>query len=213
MRHCPITLVSSNIILALQNSFSTEYSVLKPLPQYLSNGKGNILITLHINLPSVTSCISSKTVLNSSGSLWHQYLGYSLLGTWKYECLYIGTSVVEEHATFLPCIWIQQGYLTESGNWMCELQWEVQSTFLDLTFTGPCIVNVFLSTTNKTQRYIIFFITVKALHVSSGLSAYHQELKSVHAAPGICQTCLLLPLVVAANEFELMMGRKTAWNM
>ena len=65
---------------------------------------------------------------------------------------------------------------------------------VDLTFTGPCIVTVFLSITNKMQRYIIFFIIVNAVHVSSGFSAHHQELKSVHAASGICQTCLLLQL-------------------
>jgi len=28
------------------------------------------------------------------------------------------------------------------------------------------------------QRYIIFFITVNALHVSGGFSAHHQELKN-----------------------------------
>jgi hypothetical protein len=59
---------------------------------------------------------------------------------------------------------------------------------------GPCIVNVFLSMTNKMQRCIIPFITVNALHVSNGFSAHHQELKTVHAASGICQTCLLLPI-------------------
>jgi hypothetical protein len=32
---------------------------------------------------------------------------------------------------------------------------------------GPCIVKVFLSTTNKMQRYTIFFI-VNAVHVLSG---------------------------------------------
>jgi hypothetical protein len=41
----------------------------------------------------------------------------------------------------------------------------------------PCIVNVFLSTTNEMQRYTIFFIVVSALHVSGGFSAHHQELK------------------------------------
>jgi hypothetical protein len=59
---------------------------------------------------------------------------------------------------------------------------------------GPCIVNVFLSMTNKMQRCIILFIIVNALPVLSGFSARNQELKSVHAASGICQTCLLLPL-------------------
>jgi hypothetical protein len=47
---------------------------------------------------------------------------------------------------------------------------------------GPCIINVLLSMTNKMQRCIILFIIVKAVHVSSGFSAHHQELKSVHAA-------------------------------
>ena len=47
-----------------------------------------------------------------------------------------------------------------------------------LTFMGPCIVNVFLSTTNKMQSYTIFFIVVIVLHVSSGFPAYHQELKN-----------------------------------
>ena len=32
------------------------------------------------------------------------------------------------------------------------------------------------------------------LHVSSGFSAHHQELKTVHTASDICQACLLLPL-------------------
>jgi hypothetical protein len=35
-----------------------------------------------------------------------------------------------------------------------------------------------LSTTNKMQRYKIFFIAVNALHVSGGFSAHHQELKN-----------------------------------
>ena len=48
--------------------------------------------------------------------------------------------------------------------------------FLYLTFMGPCIVNVFLSMTNKMQRCIILFINVNAVHVSSGFSAHHQEL-------------------------------------
>ena len=69
-------------------------------------------------------------------------------------------------------------------------------------FMGPCIVNVFLSMTNKMQCCIILFITVNDLHVSSGFSAHHHQLKSVHEASGICQTCLLLPLAVTANKFD-----------
>jgi hypothetical protein len=59
--------------------------------------------------------------------------------------------------------------------------------------------------TNKIQRCIILFIIVNALHFSSGFSAHHQELKSLHAASGICQTCqtcLLLPLAVTAKKFD-----------
>jgi len=37
------------------------------------------------------------------------------------------------------------------------------------------------------QRYIIVFITINALHVSGGSSAYHQELKAVYTASGICR--------------------------
>jgi hypothetical protein len=49
---------------------------------------------------------------------------------------------------------------------------------------GPCNVNVFLSTTNEMQRYTIFFTVVSALHVSSGFSAHHQELKNCTRSNG-----------------------------
>jgi hypothetical protein len=35
-----------------------------------------------------------------------------------------------------------------------------------------------LSVTNKMQRITVFFIVVKALHVSGGFPAHHQELKN-----------------------------------
>jgi hypothetical protein len=54
----------------------------------------------------------------------------------------------------------------------------ILSRLNNLTFIGPCIVNVFLSATNKMQRYTVFFIVVGVLHVSSGYSARHQELKN-----------------------------------
>jgi hypothetical protein len=56
------------------------------------------------------------------------------------------------------------------------------------------MILIFLSMTNKMQPCKILFIIVKVLHVSTGFSAHHQELKSVHAASGICQTVLLLQL-------------------
>jgi hypothetical protein len=53
------------------------------------------------------------------------------------------------------------------------------------------------------QRYTIFFITVNALHASDGFYAYHQELKTVHTASGICQACLLPPLTLAASKLDI----------
>jgi hypothetical protein len=48
---------------------------------------------------------------------------------------------------------------------------------------------ILLSTTNKMQRYTIFFIIVNVLHVSGGFSAHHQELKNcIHSSwyvPGL----------------------------
>ena len=61
---------------------------------------------------------------------------------------------------------------------------DVTYFFIFLTFMGPCIVKVFLSTTNKIQRYTIFFIVVSALPVSSGFSAHHQELKNCTCSIG-----------------------------
>jgi len=37
---------------------------------------------------------------------------------------------------------------------------------------------ILLSTTNKMQSFIIFFIIVYALHVSGGFSAHYQEFKN-----------------------------------
>jgi hypothetical protein len=44
------------------------------------------------------------------------------------------------------------------------------------------------------QRYTIFFIPVSAVHVSSSISAHHQELKNCTWNIGTCQTCVLLLL-------------------
>jgi hypothetical protein len=73
------------------------------------------------------------------------------------------------------------------------MSYDFQTRFY-LKFVGPCIVNVFLSLTNKMQRYTILFVTVNALRVSGGFSAHHQELKTIHKASSTCQDCLLLPL-------------------
>jgi len=46
---------------------------------------------------------------------------------------------------------------------------------------------MYLSITNKMQRYTVVFITINALHVSGGSSAHHQELEAVYTASGICR--------------------------
>ena len=67
---------------------------------------------------------------------------------------------------------------------------------LDLTFIGLCILMYFYSKTNKMHQFYKFILFWNnTLHVSDGLSAHHQESKTVHTASGICQTdsadCLL----------------------
>jgi hypothetical protein len=70
-------------------------------------------------------------------------------------------------------------------------------------FVGCHKVTIILSTTNKMQRYTIFFITVNALHVSGGFSAHHLELKTVNTISGTFQAWLLLPLSVAASKLDI----------
>jgi len=90
---------------------------------------------------------------------------------------------------------------------------------------GPCIVNVFLSTTNKMQLYTIFLIVVNALHVSSSFSAHHQELKNCAcsirylsnlfgATTSGCTKQVWQVPDAACTVFEfVMMSGKTAQNM
>jgi hypothetical protein len=65
---------------------------------------------------------------------------------------------------------------------------QVQCHVFDVHVTvhHECIL---LSTTNKMQRYKIFFIIAGAQHVSGGFSAHHQELKncthSIWYVPGL----------------------------
>ena len=86
------------------------------------------------------------------------------------------------------------------------------------------------------QRYTIFFITVDALHVSGGFSAYHQELKNCTHSIGYMSS--LFAATASVGEFQLthdsgsskhprtripdavctvfdplMMGGETSWNM
>ena len=54
----------------------------------------------------------------------------------------------------------------------------------------------FYGKTNQMHQFLKFILFCSCtLHVSDGLSAHHQESKTVHTAPGVCQTdsadCLL----------------------
>jgi len=75
--------------------------------------------------------------------------------------------------------------------------------------------SILLSTTNKMQRYTIFFITVNALYVSRGFAAHHQELKncthSIWYVPG------LLAAAASVGELEQLThasgSSKQAWHV
>ena len=72
-----------------------------------------------------------------------------------------------------------------------------------------------LSITNKMQRNTIFFIGVKALHVSGGFSAYHQLLKNCthsigYTASGSSKQARSIPDAVCTVFELLMMGGETA---
>ena len=85
-----------------------------------------------------------------------------------------------------------------------------RETCWNVTFMEPCIVNVFSSTTNKMQCYTIIFIVVSALHVSSSVSAHHQELKNFSGSIGYLSNLF----AATAKVFELlMMSGNTARNM
>jgi len=85
--------------------------------------------------------------------------------------------------------------------------------------------HILLSTTNKMQRYTIFFIIVNALHVSCGFSAHHQELKncthSIWYVPGLLAATAYgnskqawhIPDAVCTVLELLMKSRETARNM
>jgi hypothetical protein len=55
-----------------------------------------------------------------------------------------------------------------------------------------------LIVTNKMQRDAVFFIAVKAVHVTGGIPAHHQELKNC-----TCSIWYLLNLVAAAASYAL----------
>ena len=62
----------------------------------------------------------------------------------------------------------------------------------------------------------IFFITVSALHVSGGLSAYHQELKNFTLSIGYMPSLLAATASAIVGELELTHAsgsNKQAWHI
>ena len=80
-----------------------------------------------------------------------------------------------------------------------------------ILFSLQCIL---LSITNQMQRSTIFFITVKALHVSGGFSAHHQELKSYTHNIGYLSSLLVATASVGELELTHTSGSsKQAWHI
>ena len=60
------------------------------------------------------------------------------------------------------------------------------------------------------QRYTMFFTVVSDVHVSSGFSAHHQELKNCTCIISSCQTCVLLLLAwLSLNRLNQASGNTT----
>jgi len=65
---------------------------------------------------------------------------------------------------------------------------------MHLTFMGPCIVSAFLSTTNKMQRVQYSLLLSVLYMIRAVFPLIIRSSKTLHAASGACQTCLLLPI-------------------
>jgi len=63
----------------------------------------------------------------------------------------------------------------------------------NLTFMGPCIVNIFLYISNKIQLYTVYLYPETALRISGGTSTHHQECIQLYLQHLVFVTPLLLP--------------------
>ena len=67
---------------------------------------------------------------------------------------------------------------------------------------GPCIVSIFQYISNKMQRYTVYLYLETALHVSGGISTYHQERIQLYLQHLVFVTPLLLSAPIV-EELEL----------
>jgi hypothetical protein len=64
---------------------------------------------------------------------------------------------------------------------------------MNLTFMGPCIVNIFQYISNKMQLYTVYLYLETAVHVSGSTSTHHQERVQMYLQHLVFVTPLLLP--------------------
>ena len=67
---------------------------------------------------------------------------------------------------------------------------------MNLTFMGPCIVNIFQYIFNKTQLYTVYLYLETALHVSGGTSTHYQERIKLYLQHLVFVTPLLLSAAI-----------------
>jgi hypothetical protein len=69
---------------------------------------------------------------------------------------------------------------------------------------GPCNVSIFQYTciSNKLQRYTVYLYLETALHISGGISTYHQERIQLNLQQLVFVTHLLLSAAIV-EELEL----------
>jgi hypothetical protein len=71
----------------------------------------------------------------------------------------------------------------------------------NLTFMGPCIVNIFQYISNKMQCYTIYLYLETAVHVSGGTSTHHRERIQLYPQHMLFVTPLLLSAAIV-EELE-----------
>jgi hypothetical protein len=71
----------------------------------------------------------------------------------------------------------------------------------NLTFMGPCIINIFQYISIKMQRYTVYLYLETALHVSGGTSAHHRERIQLYLQHLVFVTPLLLSAAIV-EELE-----------
>jgi len=61
-------------------------------------------------------------------------------------------------------------------------------------------LNILIVKPTRCSCFKNLFILINTLHVSDGLSVYHQEFMTVHTATGICQTDTAATLLLAGKR-------------